>query len=358
MTLPFKQPPKSICILRLSAIGDICHTLPIVRTLQKHWPTTQLTWIIGKTEYALVSDITDINFIVFDKSKGFTAYKEIYNHLKHLEFDALLHMQMSLRTSIISTLVKTKIKLGFDKQRAKDGQWLFSNNKIPYKPQQHVIDSFFGFTETLGIPQHEYSWDIPVQAHTSKLNTEQAYIVISPCSSMAYRNWTSEGYAAIADIIQEKYNLQVILSGGSSTIEKEMGEAISKKVKRPIVNLIAKTNLKQLLSLLQNAQCVVSPDSGPAHIATAVNTPVVGLYATTNPDRARPYLSSDWIVNRYPDAIRKKFKSSVAQVKWGARVRDSWAMQLISVDDVMDKFDKLIAANPVYLQKETTTDSE
>ena len=348
MNLPFKQPPKSICILRLSAIGDICHILPIIRTIQKYWPTTQLTWIIGKTEHTLVSDIPNINFIVFDKSKGLKAYTEIYSKLKNLNFDTLLHMQMSFRTSIISTFVKTKIKLGFDKQRAKDGQWLFSNNKIPYKPNQHVIDSFFGFTETLGIPQHEYKWDIPVNPHTSKLNIEKNYIVISPCSSMAYRNWSSAYYAAIADIIQEKYKLQVILSGGHSDIEKEMGDAISSQVKHPVVNLIAKTNLKQLLSLLQNAHCLISPDSGPAHIATAVNTPVIGLYATTNPDRARPYLSNEWTVNRYPDAIRQKFNKTIDQVKWGTRVRDAWAMQLISVEDVSEKFDKLIQANPVY----------
>lgn len=348
MNLPFKQPPASICILRLSAIGDICHTLPVIRTLQKHWPNTRLTWIIGKTEYALVSDIPGIQFVIFDKAKGAKAYIEIYQKLKNIEFDSLLHMQMSFRSSLISILVKSKIKLGFDKQRAKDGQWLFSNNKIPYKPKQHVIDSFFGFTETLGIPQHEYQWDIPVQAHTSKLNSDRPYIVISPCSSMAYRNWTSAGYAAIADIIQEKYKLQVIISGGHSDIEKEMGDAITRQVKIPVVNLIAKTNLKQLLSLLKNAYCLISPDSGPAHIATAVNTPVIGLYASTNPDRARPYLSDEWTVNRYPDAIQRKFNTTVEQVKWGTRVRDTWAMQLISLDDVEEKFDKLMHANPVY----------
>jgi len=348
MNLPFKQSPTSICILRLSAIGDICHTLPIVRTIQKYWPTTQLTWIIGKTEHALVADIPNINFIIFDKSKGVRAYKDIYTQLKNLQFDALLHMQMSLRTSIISIVVKSKIKLGFDRQRAKDGQWLFTNNKIPYKPNQHVIDSFFGFTETLGIAQHEYVWDIPVQAHTSKLNSEQPYVVISPCSSMTYRNWSSEGYAAIADWIQKKYKLQVIISGGHSAIEKEMGNAIASKVKIPVINLIAKTNLKQLLSLLQNAYCLISPDSGPAHIATAVDTPVIGLYATTNPDRARPYLSKEWTVNRYPDAIQRKFNTTVEHVKWGTRVRDTWAMSLISIDDVTEKFNKLIQANPVY----------
>jgi len=351
MSLPFKQAPQKLCLLRLSAIGDICHTLPIVRTLQKNWPTTKLTWIIGKTEYALVSDIPDINFIIFDKSKGLNAYKEVYEKLKKLNFDALLHMQMSLRTSIISMLVKSKIKLGFDKKRAKDCQWLFTNNKIPYQSQQHVIDSFFGFTETLGIHEHIYEWNIPSDPNKLKdllknekiiLDINKPYIVISPCSSMAYRNWTSEGYATVADYIQQHYQLPVILSGGFSTVEKQMSDAIIQKVKHPIINLVAKTNLKELLSLLNHAHCIISPDSGPAHIATAVDTPVVGLYATTNPDRARPYLSQEWLINRYPDAIHKKFNTTVEQIKWGARVKDDWAMKLITVNDVILKLKKLL----------------
>ncbi len=349
MSLPFKQPPENICILRLSAIGDVCHTLPIVRTLQKHWPDTKLSWIIGKTEYQLVDQIPNINFIVFDKSRGLKAYKDIYQQLKNSEFDALLHMQMSLRTSFISTLVRSKIKLGFDKQRAKDLQWLFSNSQIPYKAKQHVIDSFFGFTETLGIAQHEYQWDIPVK-HPLKLTLpadKTHYVVISPCSSMAYRNWTAEGYAAVADWIYTQQNMQVILSGGHTAIEKEMAGNIGRLVTTPIIDLTAKTDLKQLLSLLHNAYCVISPDSGPAHMSTAVNTPVIGLYACTNPERARPYLSEQWTVNRYPEAIQKKFKTGVDEVKWGTRVRDDWAMKLISIDDVTAKFSQLIQANPV-----------
>ncbi len=354
--LPFKQPPKNLCLLRLSAIGDICHTLPVVRTLQKNWPQTKLTWIIGKTEYQLVNEIEGIDFIVFDKTKGIKAYRQIYKQLKNRSFDALLHMQMSFRTSLINLMVKTNIKLGFDKQRAKDMQWLFTNYKIPYKAQQHVIDSFFGFSETLGIAEHLYQWDIPTDSVSLetlltdtniKLDINQPYIVISPCSSMAYRNWNAEGYAAVADAIAQQYRLPVVLTGGSSNIERAMAETICWRAKSPLINLVGKTALKQLLLLLKQAHCVISPDSGPAHMATAVNTPVIGLYACTNPDRARPYLSEQWLVNRYPQAIEKKFSRPVESVNWGTRVRDSWAMELIKVEDVITKFKQFMQANPV-----------
>lgn len=141
--------PKNICILRLSAIGDICHTLPIVRTIQAHMPDTQLTWIIGKTEYELVKDIPDINFIIFNKKNGFKEYLNIRKLLSNTNFDVLLHMQMSLRASLISLMIKANIKIGFDRQRAKDGQWLFTNTKIAHVPQQHVVDSFLAFQKLL-----------------------------------------------------------------------------------------------------------------------------------------------------------------------------------------------------------------
>lgn len=90
---------------------------------------------------------------------------------------------------------------------------------------------------------------------------------------------------------------------------------------------------------------MISPDSGPAHMATAMNTPVIGLYATTNPDRARPYLSSEWTVNRYPDAIQKKYNKEVKDIAWGARVKDAWAMDLITIDDVK------IVVNQIFQSK-------
>ena len=124
--LPFASPPNSVCILRLSAIGDVTHIVPIVRTLQKFWPNTHITWIIGKLEAGLVDDITGVEYILFDKNGGINAYREVGKRLLKRRFDILLHMQMSLRASLISLLIKAPIKLGFDFERAKDFQWVFT----------------------------------------------------------------------------------------------------------------------------------------------------------------------------------------------------------------------------------------
>jgi heptosyltransferase I len=347
MPLPFLTPPKSLCILRISAVGDICHTLPVVRTIQSTWPQTRITWIIGKTEASLVGDIPGIEFVIFDKSLGWRAYRSIKQALKGRRFDALLHMQMSLRSSLINRLVNTDIRLGFDRARAKDMQWLVNNQQIPAHSRQHVMDSLFGFAEALGVTARNLTWDIPVSQQDKDpvdafIPQDKPLLIISPCASMSYRNWNARGYAAVADYAVDRYGMAVILSGGPSAIEQHMGDHIEHLMHHQPVNVIGKTTLKQLLYLLEQATALLSPDSGPAHMATAVRTPVIGLYACTNPDRAKPYFSTATTVDKYHDAVCKKYGKPASELPWGLRIRDAGTMDTITAGDVTEKLDGIM----------------
>ncbi|MDZ7663543.1 glycosyltransferase family 9 protein [Thiohalophilus sp.] len=361
MPLPFSSPPNNLCILRLSAIGDICHTLPVVRTIQQAWPQTRLTWIIGKSEYALLEGIVDIEFVVFDKSAGMSAYRDVRRQLNSRAFDALLHMQMSLRSSLLSLLVNSPVKLGFDRDRAGDMQWLFSNHKIAPQKNQHVLDSLFGFSQALGIREKQLRWDIPVTPEDMQLARQladpaQPYLVISPSSSKPYRNWHTSGYAQLADHAANEHGLRVYITGGNTPLERQLAEDIcTKSTTDAITNLAGKTSLKQLLVVLQNALGVIAPDSGPAHMATAVGTPVIGLYACTNPDRARPYLSAEWTVNRYPEAVQARYHKPVEALPWGLRVRDAGTMDRISVEEVKSTLDRLIHASGAHSSAKDNT---
>jgi heptosyltransferase I len=348
--LPLKAPPRSLCLLRLSAVGDVSHVLPVVRTLQACWPQTRITWIIGKLEHSLVGDIPGIEFIIFDKARRWRAYGDLHRALAGRRFDVLLHMQMSLRASIASLLVRAEVKLGFDQARAKDLQWLFTNAHIASPPRQHVIDSFFAFAEALGVHQRLLRWDIPVPEFAHQFARQaipegRPLLVISPCSSMSYRNWSTAGYAAVADYAIEHYGMQVVVTGGPSAIEREYGTAILETMHHQAINLVGRTDLKQLLAVLARAAAVLAPDSGPAHLATAAGVPVIGLYATTNPERARPYLSADYVVNRYPEAVLDKYGKLPADLPWGIRVRDPGTMDRISVSDVTAALDRVLLSH-------------
>jgi heptosyltransferase I len=334
-------------------VGDICHTVPVVRSIQRQWPQTRITWIIGKLEASLVGDLPGIEFIIFDKARGWRAYAQLRKQLAGQHFDALLQMQISIRSSIASLFISADIKLGFDKTRAKDKQWLFTNARIPALSRQHVMDGLFGFAQAIGVQDLSPHWDIPITDEakhfvSQQLNDDKPILVISPCSSNRarnWRNWRAEGYAQVADYVAQKYGVQVVLSGGPSAMEKSYGEKICALSQHPPINLIAKTNLKQLLALIQRATVIISPDSGPAHMATTVATPVIGLYVTSNPQRTGPYLSQHWVVNKYPEALQAELGKAVAEVAWGKRVRSAEAMARISVQDVTEKLDELFATN-------------
>lgn len=351
MDLPFTSAPGSICILRLSAVGDICHTLAIVRNIQRQWPETKLTWIIGKLEASLIGDIPNIEFIIFDKSKGLQAYIQLRRDLNYRRFDALLHMQISIRSSIASRFVNTPIRVGFDKERAKDFQWLFTNVKIAAKPRQHVMDGLFEFARLIGVNSHELFWNIPIPQQaidfaSQHIPQDKPYVVISPCSSTRFRNWrnwSARGYAHVCDYLAQQHGFNTVLTGGPTELEQQYGEEITRLASSTPVNLIGKSNLKQLLAIIQSARFIISPDSGPAHMATTVNTPVIGLYVTSNPERTGPYLSQQWVINRYPEALKKETGHNVDEVAWGTRVRSPDAMQGITVTDVENKIEELLA---------------
>ncbi len=151
----FNSAPKSVCFLRLSAIGDVCHAIAAVQALQKHWPETKVTWIIGKVEAQLVQGLEGVELIIFDKKAGWTGIQSVWKALKGQRFDALVHMQLALRASIVTLGIRANYKVGFNRERAKEGQWLFTNRKIPDTHSQHVLDSFFSFIHYLGVPRSQ-----------------------------------------------------------------------------------------------------------------------------------------------------------------------------------------------------------
>jgi len=346
--IDFPQEPKNLCIFRLSAIGDVTHILPIIDTLKKAWPKTRITWIIGKLEYQLVKTLPGIEFIVFDKSRGWRAFLDLSQALKGRRFDLLLMMQAALRSSLASLLISARYKLGFDRQRAIDYQWLFSNRKITGDNRVHVLDGFFQFLEAIGIEEKNYTWDLPIEADNQHCADEMIAnapsVIINPCSSARknnWRNWSLERYAEISDYLHDR-GLQVLITGGPSKTEIEFCQSIVDECQSSPQNLAGKTTLGQLLTLIKRALFIIGPDTGPAHMATIVDTPVIALFASSNPMRSGPYKSQQILINKYAEALHEFSYKTIEQARWGERVRNPNVMNLISVDEVKHRIDELI----------------
>jgi heptosyltransferase I len=349
--LPLAAPPRSVCILRLSALGDTCHVIPLIRTLQHAWPSTRLTWIIGRPEARLMSLLEDVELIVVDKRSGFSAWRDLRKQLRERQFDVLLHMQLALRASLLAREVRSPLKLGFDRGRARELQWLFTNARIAPRAREHVLDSFFGFSAALGVSERALEWHLPVpadaDAYAQRLIPDtQPTLLISPCSSHALRNWRPERYAAVADHAVRVHGMRVVLVGGPTATERQMGAEIERLVtqKPALINQVGQDTLPQLLALLARAQVLLAPDSGPAHMATMVGTPVIGLYAATNPARSGPYFSRQWCVDAYGRAARRFCGVPPERLPWTRKIELPGVMDLIEIGEVTGKLDALLAA--------------
>lgn len=346
--LPPAEPPERLCLVRLSAIGDTCHTVPVVRAIQDAWPDTEITWIIGRVEHSLMRGMDGVRFAILDKSRGVSGYFELRKQIANRRFPLLLHMHASQRANLASLCVRAPVRLGFDRARARDGQYFFCNRHLPARADRHVMDGLLEFAEALGIEHGTPRWDIPVADSdrdyaAGEIDSTRRSLVISPCTGQRFRNfrnWRAERYAAIADHAHTRYGAQIVLTGGSTDLERTYGAEISRLATCPVRNLIGRTSLKQLLCLIERAGVVLCPDSGPAHMATAVGTPVVGLYASSNRFRTGPWASQHLVVDKYPEAVREEIGGKVSEIRWGRRVRAPDVMDRITVADVIEKLDK------------------
>jgi heptosyltransferase I len=343
-TLPLENQPASICILRLSALGDATHTLPVVRAIQDRWPDTALTWIIGKLERRLMGSLEGVEFIVFDKRGGWKEVTMLRQALRGRRFDVLLHMQVAARANLLSRLVRAPVRLGWDRGRSRDFHTWFTTHRVAAVPLQHQVEGFLEFPRALGIAVDAPRWDLPIAADAEAWAREQLpqdgpVLLISPCSSHPLRNWRAEHYAAVADHAASRLGMAVVLSGGPSPLEQETGARIESLMAAPCLNLIGKDTLEQSKALLRQAAVVLTPDSGPAHVASALGTPVIGLYAATWSRRSGPYNSLDLCVDRYEEAARKYRNKAAAEVRWGHRIEEPGVMDLIQPADVVDKLD-------------------
>ncbi len=341
--------PQNICILRLSAIGDTCHVLPVLRTLQRAWPEARFTWVIGSLEATLLSALPEVEFITVAKRASRAQRQALHRSLRTRRFDVLLHMQLALRASLVARQIRAPIKLGFDWPRARELQWLFTNRRIAARTREHVLDSFFGFAAALGVHERLLRWDLPIAegaraAAAAVIPDGVRTLIISPCSSHTRRNWSADRYAAVADHAARVHGLQVLLCGAASAVEREMAAAIMRQARAPLHDRIGADTLPQLQALLARATALLSPDSGPVHMATMVGTPVIGLYAATNPARSGPYLSREWCVDAFAQAAQRFRGRSVAQLPWATKIEVPGVMDLIEVPQVTAKLDALLGS--------------
>ena len=336
----------SLCLLRLSALGDVTHVVPLVRTLQRAWPDAPpLHWVIDPAGMRLLDGLEGVVFHVYDKRSGVAGMRALRRSLPPGGFDVLLQMQVAARANLLSAFIPARRRIGYDRSRSKDLHGLFINERIPDRPGIHVLDAIGSFCEPLGLVQDQVAWNLPVPGAAREWAQAQwpddgtPVLMISPCSSHVRRNWYPDRHAALADHAAAR-GWRVVLCGGRSALERQTADAIVAAMRAPALDLVGKDTLKQLPALLERARLLVTPDSGPMHIANAMGTKVLGLHAASNPARSGPYSDRRYCVDRYDDAARRYLGKPAAALRWGTKIEHDGVMELATVADAIDAFER------------------
>lgn len=308
-TLELPEPPREICIIMMSAIGDAVHVLPVANALKRRWPDARVTWVIQPVPHMLVENHPAVDdFVLFRRKRGLAGWKafaETRRELRGRRFDLVLALQVYLKAGLITRMVQAPVKLGFDRARARDLNWLFTTDRIPKREPGHVQDQYLEFLEYLGIDPDPVEWKIEITEEERAAQRafferfERPVCAVVMGTSKREKNWLPERYARVVDALRRDHGYRVVLVGGPSAIERELADTVLYRARSMPVDALT-NDLRRLVWLLDGADLVISPDTGPLHIARALDTPVIGLYGYTNPKRSGPYGKyQDLVVDGY-----------------------------------------------------------
>ncbi|WP_419171933.1 glycosyltransferase family 9 protein [Halobacteriovorax sp.] len=330
---------KSIAIMRTSALGDIIWTLPMLNRIRKAMPNTKIYYITSNTFAPLLEGIENVELIKIDKPKKLKDYFKLQRVFEPYHFDVLLCAQANFRINFIYPFIKAKKKIGFDSKRGRDLQKFFIDESIPFK-KEHSVEAFLGFSDQLGIVSSEIEFNLPIQKVTVGNLPLGDYVVIHPKASSLQRTWSTKRYIEVTNLIKEKYDIPIVLTGIPS--DKDICHEIENESNAHIINLCGKTSLNELKNVFLSAKLVIAPDSGPAHMAAALNTPVVGLYTAVPPEYTGPYGQIHNCINAYPKALEHYFHKTIEDVPWRFRIKEDDMMDLITVNEVFEKLSSIL----------------
>lgn len=294
----------------MSAVGDAVHVLPVINALKRHAPPTgtHITWVLQPGPATLVRGHPAVDeIVIFDRTRGWRGFRDVRDALSERPFDLVIALQVYFKAGIVTSFTRAPVKLGFDRVRARDMNWLFTTDRIAPHPQQHVQDQYLEFLDALGVPRDPVEWHLGPWADERAWQREffapfdrpTAAIVVA--TSKPQKDWLPERWAEVCDALYHDFGLAPVLVGGRSAREVHAERVILERARRTPPSALG-SGLRKLVSILDGSALVLAPDTGPLHMAVALDRPVVSLMGYTNPKRTGPYRRfRDLIVDAYGD---------------------------------------------------------
>jgi heptosyltransferase I len=303
-----ETPLDRVCIVMMSAVGDTVHVLPVIHAIKQRAPGAHVTWVLQPGPATLVRGHHAVDDIVlFDRARGWRGFADIRRELARRAFDVVIDLQVYFKAGIVTSFTRAPVKLGFDRARARDLNWIFTTRRIPPHAPQHVQDQYLEFLDVLAVPHDELRWDLgPWPAERAwqrqffeRLDRPAAAIVVA--TSNPQKDWLPERWAEVSDILFHDFGLEPVLVGGRSERELAAERIILDRARHAPVSALG-SGLRNLVGILDGSALVLAPDTGPLHMAVALDRPVISLMGYTNPKRTGPYRRfHDLIVDAYGD---------------------------------------------------------
>jgi heptosyltransferase I len=332
------SPLRRVCVVMMSAVGDAVHVLPVINALKRHSPDVHITWVLQPAPATLVRGHRSIDeILIFDRAMGFAAFTDIRQQLAGHRFDLVINLQVYFKAGVVTRFTRAPIKLGFDRARARDANWLFTTHRIPPHSLQHVQDQYFEFLTALAVEHEPVEWDLGPWPHERPWQHEffapfdRPIAPIVVATSKPQKDWMPERWAEVVDSLWHDFGLAPVLVGGRSPRELHAKQVIMQHAAHTPHSALG-SGLRNLVAILDGAALVLTPDTGPLHMAVALDRPVVSLMGYTNPKRTGPYRKyHDLIVDAYGEPGENYRISMENRVD---------RMPRISVRDVLDRVER------------------
>jgi len=340
-----------ILIIKLSAIGDVTHTLPALEALHHRFPESTITWLIEEKSQDIIQGHPHLRRVLVSKRKTwlknfkspslwYTTIKDINSFVRELRsknYDMVIDFQGLLKSGMLVFLSRGKKKIGYEKAREMSS--IFLNKRIPPYPMDcHAVERNINLVKYLGVKPEKVTFTVFIGEEDkrraerylsdNKINQNKRIVVISSQAGWATKIWNPLKLAKLSDKIIEDLDAQIIFTGGKD--DNPSVENILNSMDHMAANLAGKTTLKELAHILSLSDLMITMDSGPMHVASSMGTPTVALFGPTAPWRTGPYCNNSIIIrNRLPCSPCFKRKCDTMD-----------CMNKISIDDVLGAVQK------------------
>lgn len=336
-------------IVRLSSLGDIIFTLPVLAALRDTFCRSHIAWAVNERWRPLLEGNPDLNEIIVLPNNSIRAFFKCGKRLGENNYTCVLDVQGLYKSALLAKLTRVKQRIGYSFSYAREGAASFLYTQRVKPATRHMVDMNLELAAAAGAkitsPRFPLTISGEAQSAVSQFLTSMKisrYLVLSPGGGWLSKLWPPDRFGELALKIWEKHELRIIINSGPG--EAELAEAVVANATSALP-IVVQYGVPEMMALLRGAELVVAADSGPLHLANALGTPVVGLFGPTSPDRNGPYGGRDIVVRNLDDAD--------TTYKRGNSYSEE--MYSITVEQVMDAVHQRLARRPLQRGNQLST---